>query len=265
MTIVVSYDKTGVPHFRSLGGPVVSEKEEEQARALDALIKKRLGTLVEQLKTAKKLKTDGKGNVYLYWEFGRLLRDIYSTSGLVSPSERFLFYLNADLYAPEQFKGKDRSRHRVHTDYCFRLGQFPKEKALRIKWGEWVTLFDSTGSSQEPRFDKWIDKKMEDSPTDFNRSSVRTFVQIANTLLGKTETRDLSDVQLFNCYEAAWELRGLLLRGGNMEPLDRFKMLYRDRSSEVRKAFGKTMMGEISPIDFATASLQQSLQGSTRE
>ena len=109
------------------------------------------------------------------------------------------------MHVPKSLLADDRGHNRIHLEYCFRLAGFSKEKALRMKWSEWVYLFDSPGINREERFDRWLDSKMDDSLINFSRESIRLFVQCANHILGRKETSKLSDDELFRCYEASMD------------------------------------------------------------
>src|SRR5258706_5660446 len=189
MTVIVRYENKK-PEYRSLSGPGSSEEERSKARELDALLKRRIEKASAEIKKNKAHVSNG--DVEIYWHLGFLLRDIYSNSGLVSAAEKFLFYQNAKLHLPDFFLAKDRGIRRNHLEYCFRLGGFSKAKALKLKWGEWVYLFDSPGINSETRFDNWLDVKIGDHPKSFTRENVRLFVQCSNMVFYKIETKDLN-------------------------------------------------------------------------
>ena len=115
---------------------------------------------------------------------------------------------NIKIHTPEELIAKDRGPNRQHIEYCFRLAGFTKPKAIMMKWGEWVYLFDSPGINREPRFDRWFDMKMDNEPSHLGRSDIRLFVQIINIFLKGIETKDLNDQQLINIYDASWKIKG---------------------------------------------------------
>ena len=162
MTVIVKYDQEGKPQYRSGKGIGSTEAERARARQLDALLKKDLTSLKQRLIKAGLLKKNTQGNVELYWELGNLLRKVFFDSQLIDASEKHLYWLNARLHVPEELLTKDRGPNRLHLEYCFRLAVFPKDKAVRMKWGEWVYLFDRSGINREQRFDKWFEEKMHD-------------------------------------------------------------------------------------------------------
>jgi hypothetical protein len=204
VTIIVAYHE-GVPEYRSAGGPGASEAERQKAQELDELLKARLAQLYSRLVAQKKLSKDGKGDVEVYWAFGAEIRNIFEGSGLVNPRERAYFHMAVRLHAHKSFLGKDRSPSRGHVAYCFRLGGFPQQRALALNWGEWVTLFDSAGINAEARFDHWLQHQMGEGGS-LTRQKVRLLASCINSMLGKVETRDLSDDELYRAFDGAWRL-----------------------------------------------------------
>ncbi len=75
-----------------------------------------------------------------------------------------------------------------------------------MSWGEWVTIFDSTGINQELRFDGWFKTKLSQSQERLSRSWIRQCAPCVNSILGNIYTHDLTDTELFSCYEAAWQI-----------------------------------------------------------
>ncbi len=247
MTIVINYDSTGLPVYRSSKGIGSTENDLKRARELDALLKRELSALDKKLS----IKSGAKANVGHYWELGRILRKIFFESKLVDAHEKHLYWMNASLYVPSVLMAKDRSPHRLHLDYCFRLAAFDKEKAAKLKWGEWEYFFDSAGINKEYRFDIWLDVKMK-ADFSFLREDVRLLAQCINKLLGKIETKDLADEQLFRCYDAAFYLKEGLKKN-SPEKRDIIKatiVLFFPRLGEVIK-------GTLRPDVFAELVLKQ--------
>lgn len=211
MAVVIKIDEKGHKSYASITGVGSSLEEREKADNLDNLIVNemdRLGAIL--LSKDKEHKYYSKDKAEAYWELGSVIRKIFFESRLIEPSEKHLYWINVRIHAPKFLLADDRGHNRLHLEYCFRLAGFSKEKALRMKWSEWVYLFDSPGINREERFDKWLDLKMNCS-IELSRESIRLFVQCANQILGKKETSKLSDDELFRCYEAAWMLHAKLL------------------------------------------------------
>jgi hypothetical protein len=235
--------KKGKPQYQSAKGIGSTDADMTRARQLDDLLQSKLTSLKQRLTKAKLLKKNAKGNVDLYWELGKVLRDIFYDSGLIDPSEKHLYWLNARLHVPEELLAKDRGPNRLHLEYCFRLAGFPKDKATRMNWGEWVYLFDSPQINREQRFDKWLEVKMQDELDKFNRDDIRILAQSINGLLGDMETKDLSDEQLRRCYDAAWFIKENFRKKARELPNDELKEALKIGIKKNHSKFGKVIDG----------------------
>ena len=129
MTIIVKYDENGKPQYRSAKGIGSTEEERLRARQLDSLLKKNITDLVQRSVKSRKQKMSVKGDVNLYWELGNILQKVFCELGLIDPSEKHLYWLNARIYVPDELMAKDRGPNRLHLSYCFRLAGFPKSES----------------------------------------------------------------------------------------------------------------------------------------
>jgi len=206
MAVIVKVEKNGSFIFRSIKGLELTKDDEERAIKLNNLVKKSLRKFVENTPLLKSPNKKFKNKAEVYWEFGKLIRDIYFKSGLVEPSEKNLFLLNVYIHAPSGLLAKDRGPNRRHIEYCFRLAGYPKKLAEKMKWSEWVYLFDSPSIKKELRFDKWNELKIIKEPENINRKNIRLFAKSINSILKDMDASELSDDGLNNCYDAAWEL-----------------------------------------------------------
>lgn len=258
MAVVIKIDEKGNKSYASLNG--IGRPEEERARAdkLDNLIAKEMNKFNRLFSSEDKIPRRGsKDKASIYWELGSVLRKIFFESGLIEPAEKSFYWINVRMHVPKSLLADDRGNNRVHLEYCFRLAGFSKGKAERMKWSEWVYLFDSPGINREERFDKWLDSKMDDSSTNFSRESIRLFVQCANQILGKKETSKLTNGELFRCYEAAWMLqRKLHLISKNMKNAglkERLKTSIRKNYNQI----GQLIDDFLKPEDFADAVVEE--------
>jgi len=251
MTVIVKYDQEGKPQYRSARGVGSTEAERARARQLDALLKKELTSLKQRLIQARLLKKNAKGNVELYWELGNVLWKVFFDSQLIDASEKHLYWLNARLHVPEELLTKDRGPNRLHLEYCFRLAGFPRGKAMRMKWGEWVYLFDRSGINREQRFDKWLEEKMQDEPDKFSRDDIRILAQTINGLLGNKETKDLLDEQLRRCYEAAWFIKENFRKKAKELPNDELKEALKVGIEKNYTKLGEVINGTQEAVAFA--------------
>jgi hypothetical protein len=248
MTVIVKYDQEGKPQYRSAKGIGSTEPERIRANQLDTLLKEELKKLKKILTKNGSLIKNTKGNVALYWKLGNLLQEIFNNSGLIDASEKHLFWLNARLHVPEELLAKDRGPNRLHVEYCFRLAGFPKDKALKMNWGEWVYLFDSPGINREQRFDKWLEKKMHNEIIKFNRDDIRILAQSINKIMGNMETKDLSNEQLNKIYDAIWMTKNYFIT--KYKIAEDVKTLIMEWLEKNRLKFGKIITSEISLDEF---------------
>jgi len=144
-----------------------------------------------------------------YWELGRALRAVADSEDFPHKAELPFLWRNAKLYVPETLLYQDRGPYREHLWYCFRLGDYAEALLGKMKWGEWVTVFDSNGINQEPRFDAWFSQKLSEHAGVLDRAQVRMFAPCVNALLGGIDVDGLSDAELHACYEAAWRVAAI--------------------------------------------------------
>lgn len=205
MTVLASKEPKRI--YQSLGSLGSTEQDRRRADKLDEALEQRIKQLLKDLKrkglTPEKA---GKGSTAAYWEMGRALRDVADNEKLLDKAELPLFWQNAKMYIPAELRYRDRGPYREHLWYCYRLGGYSKELADKMSWGEWVTIFDSTGINQETRFDGWFKSKLSEQQEHIGRSWIRTFAPCVNAMLGNIYTPDLSKTELFSCYEAAWRI-----------------------------------------------------------
>lgn len=254
MAVVIKIDEKGNKSYASIAGVGSSSEERVKADKLDNLIADEMAKLGAIISSENKAHKHGsKDKAAAYWELGSVLRKIFFESGLIESSEKHLYWINARMHTPKSLLADDRGHNRLHLEYCFRLAGFSKEKALQMKWSEWVYLFDSLGINREERFDSWFNLKMNNSSIKFSRKSIRLFVQCANQILGKKETSKLSDDELFRCYEASWMLQKkiLLISEGmeNAELKERLKNSIKKNYNQI----GQLIDNFLSPETFADA------------
>ncbi len=193
--------------YQSIGSLGISTSEQQQADQLDARLERSIGDLIGFLANKGLMpEKKGKGSLEAYWELGRCLRAIADSKDFENLAELPLLWRNAKMYIPEELLYKDRGPYREHLWYCFRLGGYPKDLAMKMKWGEWVTIFDSSGINQEKRFDDWFNLTLAKQKGLISRELIRIFAPFVNVMLCNIDISDLSEVELFNCYEAAWHL-----------------------------------------------------------
>lgn len=239
--------------YQVLGGAGLSESDVRQADKLDKRLEARIQRLVNRLRQQGLMPSEkGKGSLLAYWELGRALVEVIQSGDFPHIAELPLLWRNAKLYIPDVLLYEDRGPYREHLWYCYRLGGYPEALSKKMKWGEWVTLFDSYGINQESRFDIWFKDKLSALPSPLDREWIRMFAPCVNKMLGNIDTFDLLDGELRNCYEAAWQVTETWSATKAAEPT------YTAGRKEIQKAindnFGlldKVMEGTLSPKAFA--------------
>jgi len=241
MTILIGYDSKGNPEFQSSTGAGSSEYERQKAIELDQILQKRLSNLNKEIKNDQ---SKNKSKCFIYWLFGKLLREIMA-EGLVKQNELFLFWKNVRLRAPKEVMAKDRGPNRIHSYYCFRLAEYEKSVALKMEWSEWSELFDRKGINNEERFFFWHSKKLISDPLSNSRKNIRMFTKILNLLVNGLETSDLRDDELERIYEGAWQLANELLESNQS------KEFIKQNKQNILKKSADLMDGKIKPEEFA--------------
>jgi len=243
--------------YQKIGAIGTSQSERDQADRLDARLEKRVIKLVHMLNDKGLMpKKQGKGSLLTYWELGRALREVADSDDFPHKAELPLLWRNAKMYLPKEVLYKQRGPYREHLWYCYRLGGYPRKLVQKMKWGEWVTIFDSSGINQESRFDRWFQQKLSNQKDRIERTQIRMFAPCVNKLLGDIDVNDLSDCELFNCYEATWQIALIWHAKKTGDPNYTGKREDVQKSIEGKFALlDKVMDGVVSPDDFASEIL----------
>lgn len=244
--------------YQKIGGVGTSQAEREQADRLDLRLEKRVTKLIADLHQKGLMpKQQGKAGLLTYWEVGCALREVAESDDFPQKAELPLLWRNAKMYLPKEVLYKERGPYREHLWYCYRLAGYPKELAHKMKWGEWVTIFDSSGINEEPRFDNWFQQKLSNQEERIERTQIRMFAPCVNKLLGDVDVNSLSDSELFNCYEAGWQIASIWHSRKISDPNYVAERTGVQRSIEENFAvLDKVMDGGVSPSDFALQILQ---------
>ena len=251
MTVLIK--KGPPPRYQSIGGPGSTEEDREKADRLDQLLARHISDLVTDL-TGLKLMPRGKGggSVLTYWYLGSALRNVISNDDLIKLEELPLLWRAAnENYIPDELKYADRGPYREHLYYCYRLASYARDMVQKMNWGEWVTIFDSAGINQEPRFDAWFRDKLLSHKGRISREQIRVFAPCVNTMLGDIVVEDLAIEQLHRCYEAAWHLMELCL---NTNATKTHVIGRNDLQKAIEAGLGKldaVMTGDTSPLEYA--------------
>lgn len=260
MTVLVA--KTPQSRYQSIGGTGSTTAEREKADQLDKILEKRMGELVIELTYSKLMpEAKGKGSLLTYWTLGKALLDVASHTELFREAELPLLWRATNgMYLPDQLKYAERGPYREHLWYCFRLASYPKILAEKMYWGEWVTIFDSSGINQEPRFDNWFQEKLKFVKGRVSREQIRVFVPCVNEMLCNIHIPDLTQDELFYCYEAAWQI---MEHWQIKSRVKKYRVGRTDLQKAIEMELGKldaVMSGEVGPIDYAIMILKKAEQ-----
>src|SRR4030042_330028 len=118
MAVVVKIDEKGNKSYASVAGVGSSSEERIKADKLDNLIADEMAKLDIILSSGRKTHKHGsKDKAEAYWELGSVLRKIFFESGLIEPSEKHLYWINARMHTPKSLLADDRGHNRLHLEY----------------------------------------------------------------------------------------------------------------------------------------------------
>lgn len=258
MAILVS--KKNGKRYQIVGGIGLSQADREQADRLDAQLEKKIAELIEDLSKRRLMPAEkGRGSIQPYWELGRVLREVAKGKDFPHIAELPLLWQNAKIYLPESLLYANRGPYREHLWYCYRLGGYPETLVSKMNWGEWVTLFDSSGINQEPRFDAWFQQRLSRLESKLERDWIRLFTSCVNEMLGNIDTGDLKDQELFNCYECCWEIvvRWWAEKRPSSDHATDRKMILQAITDNLAM-LDQIMEGKVSPREFAEYIIETS-------
>jgi len=193
----------GKPVFNTLN---VSEEKIEKALKLDNALAK-LGAEIEKIWLARR-KREGTGikiDVDLAYTLGKKIAAIVDDNDLVSPNERNWIwkalremYLNVDII-------KIRGKTRDDLEYFYKASKYPFAFIKSISWDGWSRLLDYPSIRQDKRFEKWLHKKAE-HVGEVKKGFLRKFSKNLYSLIKNKDTTVLSDQELYEIYEYAWNI-----------------------------------------------------------
>ena len=142
----------------------VTQKKIDEANELDEKIEAEVKRIEKEAKKKGLLKLKGKkqGVVELYYFVGAELNTFLGKLRLPKEDKQYIWrainYHAKDL----KLEGKSRlDRDDALTNswrfYC-KLAELPRADALEYDWTQWVEMFDTTLSKNDPRIVKWLIK-----------------------------------------------------------------------------------------------------------
>ena len=193
----------GKPVFNALN---ITENEKERALRLDKVLAK-LVPEIENDWLAKRIKKGSgtKIDVELAYDIGKKLSKIVDDENLVSPSERkWVWKAIREMYLKENII-KTRGKTRDDLEYFYKASKYPRAFIKSISWDGWSRLLDYPSIRQDKRFESWFQKKAKCAGR-IKRGFLRKFSKNLYSLVKNKDTTVLSDGELFEIYESAWNM-----------------------------------------------------------
>ncbi len=230
MAVVVKINEEGQLSYKSANQGLISDEEKVQAKELNDLVKRKVVTFVKQ----SKLKETRKNRFHFYWEFGKMLRDIYDNSGLITADEKDLFFENVRMHMDavgNVFPKNDEKRRRNIPKQFYKLAGYPYEAAKKVEWSQWSYLFDNTYLMESTGFDEWFKAILKSGEYKFNESYTRLWAESFNLLFKKVDFSDWTEEEFIKPLTCTLEIINNLIKAGiNIE------------SREIRKKAKKTIL-----------------------
>ena len=134
----------------------------EESKILDIKIKEKICNIEDNARKKSLLQLKGKKKdvVKLYHYVGSQLKPFIESLNLNLDDKKYIWGA-INFHAKElKLDGKvrlDRDRGHGNTwKYCIRLAEYSEEDAFELDWTQWVELFDTTLSKNDPRIINWI-------------------------------------------------------------------------------------------------------------
>ncbi len=249
MTVIINIDKNNKKYYSSNThySGIFPDEELKMAEELNKLIKTKIDAYVIKVG----LRSIKKDKVLYYWEIGKILRNIFSSSGLVLGDEKDLFFKNVRLHLNKDiFPDNDPSRNRNIPEQFFRLSGFSKEIIEKVKWTTWSYLFDSPVLSRIKNFDTWFSKNLTASSLSFDQAFSRLWFQSINVLFKNVRTDDWPNETLLNLIDSLFELCSKIVELG-FKPGEKITLeLLKKILGEKKKEFILLKSGAITKEDY---------------
>lgn len=184
----------------------VSEQERTRAHKLD----KKLSEIVPRIEKEWEEKRMKKGSgrkidIKVVCKIGEALASIVDNKSLVSPKERrWVWKAIRDIYLKKAIISK-RGETRDDLEYFYQVAKYPRSFLKSIPFDSFRRLLDSPAIQQDERFVLWLQSKTRQSPI-IKRGFIRKFTKSLYSLIKDIDTSVLSDQELFDVYDKAWDL-----------------------------------------------------------
>jgi len=261
MAIVTGITEKGEKSYRSIKNlGFISDKDILKANELNDLISKKIKSFLKE----HNLKGNRKSRVSDYWNFGKMLHELFFDSGLADKNEKELFFVNVRLHmdkAGDIFPKNDVKRNRNIPKQFFKLASYPFEIATRIEWAQWSFLFDYPYLMESTGFDKWFSQILKSDKYKFNEGFTRLWAESFILLFKNTDLENWSEQEKLKPIICTLEIiYGMVNEGISIEDREVRKKLRSFISIELKshkKEFIHMQMKRITEEDFINLILKR--------
>ncbi|MFQ6119694.1 MAG: hypothetical protein ACE5KE_07390 [Methanosarcinales archaeon] len=183
----------------------ITEEEKDRALKLDEALAK-LGAEIEKewLSKRKKEGTGIKIDVEVAYNIGKKIARVVDNENLVSPNELYWVWKALRERHLRENIIKIRGKTRDDLEYFYKASKYPLKFIKSISWDGWSRLLDYPSIRQDERFERWLQEKAK-SIGELKKGFFRKFSKNLYSLIKDKDTTVLSDQELFEIYEFAWD------------------------------------------------------------
>lgn len=223
--IIVNKNPNGTPRTIRSSSVPLTQALRKKAESLDTYLAREIPAIEGRLartglipkRIPKRGDAKSRADVKVWHAVGAALDRICKQRNVSGVRQRrWVWEAIANIHATDRILRASRGPARNHLEYCFRLGQFPRELAVQLRWAEWVYFFDSLTVRQERRADKWLLLLLQ-REQELDRKLFRRFSENLNKKLRKKDTSVLTDSELFKIYDSTWVATKAILEGERLE------------------------------------------------
>ena len=225
----------------------------KEAKAQDIKIKKKVCDIENNArkKSLLKLKGGKKDIVKLYYYVGTELKPFIESLKLNNNDKQYLWgaiNFHAKELKMEGTSRLDRDRgHRNAWKNSIKLAGYSEKDAFELDWGNWVELFDTTLSQNDPRIIDWIISTKRKNYNKEKDGSLQSWFRILRNALTEQISKGVKmDTTYLNLKELHTELE---------EALDTVKSNFKSNRDKVAKR--KTASKKSSPKKKTSAAKEK--------
>jgi hypothetical protein len=164
--------------------------EKKRADLLDQSIEKEIKNIKEEIKKLGLLKSSetGKNDIEFWYEIGSRL-NVFLANNPIPNSEQSFFFDSVTWYAEEYDLFVGTKERRNNFDYASRIAKWDKTFAVKVSWGIWTHIYDSTLTKADERIGTWIIEKLKHIDNN-RRDWFRGYFKVLNATLKNFDTTE---------------------------------------------------------------------------